>query len=112
MTVSIFANPGQQVNLAIQVLDNQGSLSDGYQSPTVDFVINPDGYSMEGYPALMEQISTGVYRYLFEVPSGITALGSYLISCSWPHPDTNIFQNTLFTLNVAMPFGLINIIPR
>jgi hypothetical protein len=111
MTTSIFANPGQRIAISLQVVDGYGALHDGYQAPTVDFVSLPNGSFLSGYPAVMSQVSPGIWRYFLTLPTGFTSLGSYLVSCSWPHPDTSIFQNELFIINVAMPFGNTTILP-
>lgn len=111
MVVSIFANPGQTIIIALQVTDNTGTLNDGYQSPTVDFVSMPNSSMSDGYPVSMSEISQGIWKYPLTIPSGSAGLGSYLVSCSWPHPDTFIFQNELFIINVALPFGNSSVSP-
>lgn len=111
MVTSLFANPGQKVIIGLQVTDSTGALHDGYQAPTVDFVSMPDGYMASGYPVNMSEITSGIWKHSLTVPPGRSGVGSYLISCSWPHPDTAIFQNELFILNVALPFGNTSIIP-
>ena len=111
MVTSIYANPGQTVTMGLQVTDSTGALHDGYQSPTVDFVSMPDGSMAAGYPTTMIEIVTGVWKHSLTIPSGKTGVGSYLVSCSWPHPDTAVFQNEIFILNVALPFGNTSISP-
>ena len=111
MSTSIFANPGQTVIISLQVVDGYGSLNDRYQAPTVDFVRMPNGSNASGYPAVMTQITTGIWRHSLSIPSGIAGLGTYIASCSWPHPDTDKFQNELFIINVALPFGNSSITP-
>lgn len=111
MTTALFANPGQTLNIAIQVTDGYGGLHDGYQAPTVDFVLLPNGNLAAGYPANMTQIALGIWTHALTIPTGVNALGSYVVSCSWPHPETTVFQNELFILNVAFPFGNTTIIP-
>jgi hypothetical protein len=111
MSTSIFANPGQTIQLAIQVIDGYGSLHDGYQSPTVDFVRMPNGQNASGYPLAMTEIVTGIWKHSLVIPSGTPGLGSYLVSCSWPHPDTAFFQNEIFIIQVSLPFGNSSISP-
>lgn len=105
MTTSLSANPGQTVTIAIQVVDGGGVLHDGYQAPTVDFIQMPSGSNAAGYPIAMSEITKGIWQHAFTIPSGLTAVGSYVVSCSWPHPDSGLFQNELFIINVALPFG-------
>lgn len=111
MVTSIFANPGQTISIGLQVTDTAGALHDGYQPPTVDFMIKPDGSTMSGYPVDMTEIIQGVWRHSLTIPSGTTGVGSYLVSCSWPHPDTAVFQNEIFIFNVALPFGNTTVFP-
>lgn len=111
MTNTISAVPGQTVLIAVQVTDNTGKLHDGYEAPTIDFVRLPSGAAATGYPVVMTEYSLGIWTKSLVMPSGITALGSYLVSVSWPHPDTAVFQNELFLINVALPFGNSSVSP-
>lgn len=111
MTVTIPATPGQKILLPVQVIDGYGSLHDGYQAPTLDFILTPQGL-LEGFPAPMTEVIAGIWKIVVTLPSGSTAVGQYLGSASWPHPDTGVFQNELFLINVSLPFGNISIIPR
>jgi len=111
MTISIFANPGQNIKLYLPIKDDTGQLHDGYQAPTVDFIINPIGAFLPNYPQNMTEVSLGIWQYSLLLPAGNSGLGTWLISCSWPDPNTAIFQNELFLINVAAAFGLITAIP-
>lgn len=110
MSTALFANPGQSLLLAVQVVDGYGVLHDGYQAPTVDFVRMPSGTNAGGYPTDMTEINLGIWIHSLTIPAGSTGLGSYLVSCSWPRPD-GFFQNELFIINVAFPFGNTSISP-
>lgn len=105
MTTSIAANPGQTVTIAVQVVDTDGVLHDGYQAPTVDFIQMPSGSNAAGYPIAMTEVTLGIWKHSFTIPSGLSGVGSYVISCSWPHPNSALFQNELFILHVSLPFG-------
>jgi len=111
MVTSIFANPGQTVTIGLQVTDSTGALHDGYQPPTVNFVAMPDGSMASGYPTAMLEITTGIWKHSLTLPSGMAGVGSYLISCSWPDPDTAVFQNEIYIFNVALPFGNTSVFP-
>lgn len=108
--LSIFTNPGQNVSLVTQVLDNSGQRVDGYQ-PVVDFVVFPDLSNAEGYPLPMQQIGLGLYLHNLIIPSGPGSLGTFIASVSWPHPDSGITQYQLFSIQVAMPFGVSTVSP-
>lgn len=109
MTISIGAIPGQAILLAVEILDNTGTRVDGY-APTLDFVKRPNGYNLAGSTA-MTRMNVGLYKVSVSVPSGITAIGTYIASVSWVHPDTAATQYELFLINVALAYGTINAIP-
>jgi len=104
MTTSFSANPGQTIILAVEVLNNNNSRVDGY-TPTLDFVLDPSGTALSGFPDAMTNISIGLFNLGVSIPSGITAIGTYIASASWVHPDTGFTQYGLFLINVALPFG-------
>jgi len=110
MTVGLFANPGQTIVLAVGVLNNQNSRQDGYV-PTVDFVRDPSGSDLTGFPAVMVRDSVGLYDKGVSIPTGVTAIGTYIASVSWTHPDTAATQYELFLINVALPFGTASATP-
>lgn len=111
MTLSLFANPGQTVTLPIQVLNSDGLRADGYQAPTIDFVRFPSGSLAAGYPVEMDKLETGLYKRTITLPTGSTALGTFLVSASWPHPNSSIFQYEVFMIQVALPFGNSSVSP-
>lgn len=106
----ISANPGQTVVLAVEVLNGQGSRVDGYQ-PTLNFVRAPDGSDLPGFPSVMPRDSVGLYNLGVSIPTGITAIGTYIASASWTHPTLATTQYQLFMINVALPFGTATATP-
>ena len=110
MTVGLFANPGQTIILAVEVLNNQNSRQDGYV-PTMDFVLDPSGTGLSGFPSVMTNIGTGLYNLGVSIPTGVTSIGTYIASVSWTHPDTAATQYELFLINVALPFGTASATP-
>lgn len=111
MTTSINANPNQTITLVVQTLDSYGTRADGYAEPTVDSLYSPAGTESELYPQTMTKISTGLYKHSFTLPSGASALGTYIVSISWPHPTESHLQYETFLIHVAMPFGNSSISP-
>lgn len=111
MTISISANPGQTVTFAVQVINSTGALQDGYQAPTVDFILTPSGAGSAGYPIAMTEVAGGVFIHSVTIPSGSTGLGTYVASCSWPHPDTSVFQNELVLIHAFRAFGNSSVAP-
>lgn len=107
---SIAANPGQSVGIVNQVLDANGERVDGY-IPQIDYVINPSGTMQSGFPANMTKESTGVYSLNVNIPSGITAVGTYIVSTSWTKPGTALTQYKVYLINVHLPFGVSSVSP-
>jgi len=110
MTIGISANPGQTVIVALQIIDLNGERIDGYV-PQIDFVINPAGSQFTGYPENMARLSEGLYNSSIVIPSGLAAVGTYLVSVSWSHPNTGFTQSELFLINAALPFGTSSVSP-
>lgn len=109
--LTLFANPGQRVLAAIQNLDAHGSRTDGYSFPQVDFVIKPDGSYMSGFPVSMNLVTAGLFTYPITIPNGITAVGTYVVSISWPDITTSYLQYECYLINVALPFGNSSVSP-
>jgi hypothetical protein len=110
-TISIDANPGNAINVTIQVLDGYGSRDDGYQRPEITSVLNPSLVASSGFPAFMTRISKGLYYTSITIPSGSTAVGTYIVSIRYPQPNTAIFQDDLVLINVHLPFGVAAVFP-
>jgi len=105
MTTALFANPGQTVRLAVQVLDGYTSdRSDGYV-PTVQSVYFPDQSRATGYPQNMSRIETGLYAHDIVLPTGSSALGTFTVSVFYQRPSSGQKVWELFTINVSRPFG-------
>ncbi len=111
MATVVNANPGQTILLAVEVLDTQflyggstrGTRVDGYV-PTLDYVRYPDGTQLLG-STTMTRIDTGLYQVSVTIPSGSTAIGTYVGSASWSHPTSGQDQFELFIINVGLAFG-------
>jgi hypothetical protein len=110
--VSIFANPGQTLLLALQTLDGYGTRADPSEIPQIDFVLSPSLVVATGFPKNMIKISTGLYYYNIVIPPGCAeVIGTYTVSTSWKHPTTGHTQHGLFLINVALPFGNSTVFP-
>jgi hypothetical protein len=110
-TTSIFANPGKNVTIAVQVLDGYGR-SDGYGSPVVDWVRFPSGLMAADFPQAMTRIEQGVYAYTLSIPSGMSSVGTFIVSASYSDPlDQSLTKFELFLINVALPFGNSSVSP-
>ena len=110
MTVGLFANPGQSVGVAVQILDLNSERIDGYV-PQVDFVVTPAGSTQSGFPSAMTREAEGLYSLNINIPTGLTAVGTYIVSTSWNRPGTAFTQYKVFLINVALPFGNATVSP-
>ena len=117
----IYGNPGQRIGLTLEIINSNGGRLDGYlvdgydgydgyfQSPTIDWILLPSGSFLAGLPVIMTNISDGVYRYLYTVPTGLSAVGNYLASCSFLNPNSGLTNYKLFSLQISLPFGISNV---
>ena len=109
-TVGIMANPGQTVTLAVQVTNSSGESIDGY-TPTMNFIVDPSGSTFSGYPVAMTRVAVGLYKVAVTIPSGASAIGTYIASTSWTHPSNSTTQSQIFLINVYLPFGNSSVSP-
>lgn len=63
--------------------DGYAGPNDGYYVPVVQKVVFPDLSLATNYPRPMSRIGVGLYSYGLQLPSGITAVGTYVASVSW-----------------------------
>jgi hypothetical protein len=105
-TVAIFANPGQVITLPIQTLDGYGSRTDGYQ-PTIESILLPNSTFATGYPIVMNKIDTGFYISRITIPTGASALGTYIVSILYDDPANPAHHEIwkIFLINCSLPFG-------
>ena len=109
MTIAISVNPGQTAIIAVQTLDGYGQREDGY-IPQVDFVLDPSGEQLIGYPVAMSAIATGLYNSAIVIPTGITAVGTYLASVSYINIEGYV-TSEIFLIHAARPFGAATVSP-
>lgn len=105
---TVSCNPGATISLSIQVLKSDGSRSDGY-APTIDFVKTPSNGPLSGFPLVMTNISTGLFKGNVTIPSGISSVGTYIASVSWTHPTTSVTQYEVFLINAFLAFGTASV---
>ncbi len=114
MDIALFANPGQTVVLAVQVVDGYGERVDGYDGygpPRLMSVIFPNGSAALGYPPNMTKAQTGLYTHALTLPTGPSSLGTFLASARWVDPSGTSVHWQLFSIQVALPFGNSSVSP-
>jgi len=104
----IFANTGQLVRVVVQTVDGYGEREDGYV-PVVTSVVFPDLGLGASYPREMTKISTGLYAHGIQLPNGIDAVGTYIVSVYWQENSQSKWET--FAINVARPFGVTSVTP-
>ena len=107
---AILASTGQSVRLVIQTTNNSGARVDGY-TPTVTQVLFPDLTSAGGYPTSMDRLDTGLYVHGLEIPQGADALGTFIVSVFFLHPNSGDPVWEIFTVQVSRPFGNTSVSP-
>jgi len=108
---SISANPGQIVDLAVQVIDGYGARVDGYVPQVISVFTPPLGAAATGFPAAMDRIGVGLYSFSLSIPAGSTSLGTYIASTLHTNPVTNGQIWEIHTIHVALPFGNSSVSP-
>lgn len=85
------SSPGSAVSIILETKINNQRI-DGYSTPFVSKVILPDLSLSPIYPINMIRIDTGIYYHRFVLPSGIAAVGNYLVDVSWTDTENNSFK--------------------
>jgi hypothetical protein len=97
--------PGQAATIFLETLDGYGVRHDAYSTPVITRLVFPTLTLAAGYPAPMTKLDTGLYYYLFVLPTGATAVGSYLVDISYINPATGYTNTALYQIAVNAPYG-------
>lgn len=97
--------PGQKVTTYLEVVSDGYSRADSIGLPIVNRVIFPDFTLAAGYPQNMVKLDTGLYYHQFNLPTGATAVGSYLVDISYINPSENQALTKLYQITVTAPYG-------
>jgi len=108
----IYYDAGQ---VATIVLDTE-AVPDGYAidpiNPVVAGVFKPDLTSMSGFPQNMTRLGNEVGTFIarFQLPSGTSAVGTYLVVVKWVDPQTRYERHRTYSLVVGVPFGANSVV--
>lgn len=109
MTLTVLQHaPGQKATFYLETLDEFGVRADGY-TPMVTRVILPDLSVAEDFPQLMQQLDVGLYYFQYTIPTGATAVGSYLVDVLYNKPGSLDYFNAIYQIVVSAPFGLYSV---
>lgn len=104
-------HPGQTATVILSVFNSNGELADGYGTPEVTSILFPTGAAASGLPLEMTSLATGLYKSQFALPTGLTAVGTYVVVVSYVDPDTLEPKNEVTEIVVSAPFGNFSVSP-
>jgi len=105
MTQTLSYFPGQLVTIFLEVKTIDGYRADSLTVPMVTRIIFPGFTLASGYPSAMTNLDTGLYYAQFTIPTGATAVGSYLVDVAYTNPTTSIINYEIYQVVVTAPFG-------
>lgn len=105
MTQVFYHSPGQSVTVVLETLSVTGSREDSPSLPTVDRIILPSLTLAANYPQSMIRIDTGLYYYKFILPSGSSAIGTYIIDVSYVDPAISVLKSVAYQVVVTAAAG-------
>ncbi len=127
MLQTLFYSPGQTATIFVETLDLNGVRADaevdgylgesvededyfdgyidGYHNPMISRLVFPDLTLADDYPVHMVKLDVGLYYYQFVLPTGATAVGSYLVDVSYTDPSTLYTKTSLYQISVNAPYG-------
>lgn len=120
MIQTLFYSPGQTATVFLEILNVNGARADGYKAdgyfadgyfadgyakPIITRLIFPDLTLAAGYPVFMTKLDTGFHYYQFVLPSGASAVGSYIVDIEYINPTTLLINTSLYQISVNAPYG-------
>lgn len=126
MSYILNAAPGSVVTIVLETLlfqsDSDGYRSDGYNAnfgpadgyslvdgyynlPVVERIFMPSLSLASGYPKKFVKIDTGLYYFQFTLPTGSSAVGTYIVDVEYINPNTEQIAETFYQVMVSAPFG-------
>lgn len=110
MSPIYYYSPGSQATIFFETLDAAGARSDGYGViPSITRILFPDLTIAVGFPQNMTKIDTGLFRYVFTLPTGSSGVGSYLVDISYQDPADFYIKSTFRQIVVTSPAGAYSI---
>ena len=103
--------PGQEVTVLLETVDADSIradgylLPDGYILPIVSKILKPNLTYIDGYPFDMTKLEVGVYYYKFTLPTGASAVGSYIVDVTYLDPADSTLKQILYQIVVTAPYG-------
>ncbi len=108
VTPTLYYDAGQEATVTLETdyRDGYGTSIDPL-TPIVAGVFMPDMTAMDGFPIDMVRLGTEVGTFIakFWMPTGLTAVGTYLCIVRWVDPTTMFEHKQTYSIVVGVPFG-------
>ena len=105
-------SPGQVATIFLEVTDGYSNVRmDSLITPSIERIFYPDLSLADGYPQDMTRLDVGLYVFQLTLPSGASAVGSYLIDVIYRSPITaggdpgDDVNYAAYQIIVNAPFG-------
>ena len=105
MTQVFYHSPGQSVTIVLETLAVTGSREDSPALPVIDRIILPSLTLAANYPQVMTKLDTGLYYYKFALPTGVSAVGTYIVDVSYVDPAISALKNVAYQVVVTAIAG-------
>lgn len=105
MTQVFYHSPGQSVTIVLETLAVTGNREDSPSLPIVERIITPALTLAANYPQTMHKLDTGLYYYKFILPTGPTAIGTYIVDVSYVDPAISATKSLAFQVVVTATAG-------
>ncbi len=125
MSYILNATPGTLVTIVLETLLADGYRSDGYYAafgpadgygddgyynlPVVERIFMPSLSLASGYPQKMAYIDTGLYYFQFTLPTGASAVGTYIVDVQYINPNIEMIAETFYQIICSAPFGMYSV---
>ncbi len=101
-----FIGDGYDMNTGYHGSDADGYGVDGYYNlPLVQRIFLPSMALAAGYPQQMARIDTGLYYFQFTLPTGASAVGTYIVDVEYVNPITENYAEIFYQVIVSAPYG-------
>lgn len=110
MTQALYYSPGQVATVILETFNSDGYRQDSSSLPIVSRIIFPSFTLAANYPQSMVKLDTGLYYYQFTLPTGATAIGSYIVDVIYSDPVTSILKETAYQIICNAPYGNFGVV--
>jgi len=112
-TPTLYYDTGQDCTIVLDVnyRDGYGLLLDPIE-PILEGIIGPDMIALPDFPINLQRLGDqiGVFFAKFELPVGVTSVGTYLAVVKWVEPIVLLEHKKVYTIVVGIPFGNASVV--